>query len=354
LNFQKGFLGFLCPFAPLVIFAFGGKARTGLVSNRHHMENYKKTEVLGEGTYGKVYKAQDIRTNEIVALKKTLLVNEDEGVPATTLREVSILRALSDCPYIVKLSDVLHTASRNGKPVLYLVFEYLEHDLKHYMISKKGRGVGLDKKQALHFAYQILLGIEHCHSHGVMHRDLKPQNLLVSKDNIIKLADFGLGRSFSIPIGKYTHEVVTLWYRAPEILLGSKCYSTPIDIWSIGCILAEMITGRPLFCGESEIEQLLAIFRIMGTPSNETWPQVENLRDWHDFPQWKPTDLYKIIPQLGKDGCDLLTAMLQLDPAKRITASDALQHPLFDDIRGEYVNNFTNKENFPLPVVNKD
>jgi cyclin-dependent kinase len=127
-----------------------------------------------------------------------------------------------------------------------------------------------------------------------MHRDLKPQNLLVSKDNIIKLADFGLGRSFSIPIGKYTHEVVTLWYRAPEILLGSKCYSTPIDIWSIGCILAEMITGRPLFCGESEIEQLLAIFRIMGTPSNETWPQVENLRDWHDFPQWKPTDLYKV------------------------------------------------------------
>jgi serine/threonine protein kinase len=102
LNFQKGLLGFLCPFAPLVIFAFGGKARTGLVSNRHHMENYKKTEVLGEGTYGKVYKAQDIRTNEIVALKKTLLVNEDEGVPATTLREVSILRALSDCPYIVK------------------------------------------------------------------------------------------------------------------------------------------------------------------------------------------------------------------------------------------------------------
>lgn len=172
------------------------------------MENYKRTELLGQGTYGKVYKAQNLSTGALVALKKTILTTDDEGVPPTTLREVSILRQL-DSPYVVKLEEVVHTESRSGgPPLLYLVFEYLDHDLKQFMASKYGKGVGIGPQLAKHFTFQVLLGLKYCHSAAVMHRDLKPQNLLVDvKSKTIKLADFGLGRVFSLPVAKYTHEV---------------------------------------------------------------------------------------------------------------------------------------------------
>ncbi|KAF6001479.1 hypothetical protein F1559_001826 [Cyanidiococcus yangmingshanensis] len=270
------------------------------------MERFRRLEVLGQGTYGTVYKALDLQTNRLVALKKTTLSNDDEGIPATTLREVSILRALSDCENIVKLIDVIHAESRGRRPLLYLVFEYAEGDLKQYMNRHRGRGKGLPLKQAKCFAYQLLLGLHFCHLRGVMHRDLKPQNILVTnQDRTVKLADFGLGRAFCIPVGKYTHEVVTLWYRAPEILLGTRCYSTPVDVWSVGCILAEMI-------------------------------RVVELRDWHDFPQWKARPLIQILPDLGETGCALLSEMLRLDPSRRITAAEALRHPFFDDVRPQY------------------
>lgn len=175
---------------------------------------------------------------------------------------------------------------------------------------------------------------------SIMHRDLKPQNLLIDlKTRTIKLADFGLGRVFSLPVAKYTHEVVTLWYRAPEILLGTRLYSTAVDMWSVGCILAEMILGRPLFSGESEIEQLLAIFRILGTPTSNTWTDVKQLRDWHEYPQWKTQHLataFSGLASLGADGVELLTQMVQLAPNNRISAIDALNNPYFNDIRHEY------------------
>ena len=314
------------------------------------MENYKRTELLGQGTYGKVYKAHHLETGKVVALKKTILGNDDEGVPPTTLREVSILRSL-DSPYVVKLEEVVHTEVRSGVPVLFLVFEFLDHDLKQFMSSVYGKGVGIEPQLAKEFCYQILLGLKYCHSNSIMHRDLKPQNLLIDlKTKTIKLADFGLGRVFSMPVNKYTHEVVTLWYRAPEILLGTKLYSTGVDMWSVGCILAEMILGRPVFCGESEIEQLLAIFRILGTPNDNTWPDVTGLRDWHEYPQWKPKDLTTAIPGLtllGEDGIELLSAMIQLAPQKRISAIDALKSPYFDDIRHKYSDLY-----IPHPIMN--
>lgn len=308
------------------------------------MENYKRTELLGQGTYGKVYKAQNLATGKVVALKKTILTVDDEGVPPTTLREVSILRSLSN-PYVVCLEEVVHTESRTGPPLLYLVFEFLDHDLKQFMANKYGKGVGIEAELAKHFTLQVLLGLKYCHANSVMHRDLKPQNLLVDvQSKTIKLADFGLGRVFSLPVAKYTHEVITLWYRAPEILLGTKCYSTGVDTWSVGCILAEMITGRPLFCGESELEQLLAIFRVLGTPTPTIWPSASDLRDWHDYPQWQPQELASAVPalkNLGEDGIQLVTDMLQLDPAKRLSAIDAIKSPYFDNIRDIYVDPVT-------------
>lgn len=304
------------------------------------MEKFKRTGVLGQGTYGKVYKARNIETGKVVALKKTILTTEDEGVPPTTLREVSILRSL-DSPYVVKLEDVIQTEGRDKRALLYLVFEYLDHDLKQFMNAKYGRSHGMDPLLTKHWCYQILLGLKYCHSHSVMHRDLKPQNLLIDLNTqTIKLADFGLGRVFSVPVARYTHEVVTLWYRAPEILLGTKKYSTGVDIWSVGCILAEMVTGRPLFCGESEIEQLLSIFRVLGTPTADTWPQVIELKDWHAYPQWRSQELENAVRglhSLGPHGLELVKKMLQLAPDKRISAIDALKSPYFDDVRAHYI-----------------
>lgn len=314
------------------------------------MDNYMRTELLGQGTYGKVYKAKHVVTGKIVALKKTILGPDDEGVPATTLREVSILRSL-DSPYVVRLEEVLHSDDgQNSQPILYLVFEFLDHDLKQFMSAKRAKNVGLDPSLVKHFCYQILLGLKYCHANAIMHRDLKPQNLLIDvKSQTIKLADFGLGRVFTMPVSKYTHEVVTLWYRAPEILLGTKYYSTGVDIWSVGCILAEMILGRPVFIGESELEQLLAIFRILGTPNENTWPDVQSMRDWHHYPQWRPQVLKEAIPglsKLGPDGVELFAQMVQLTPDKRISAIDALKSPYFDDIRHQYID-----EHAPRPPV---
>jgi cyclin-dependent kinase len=300
------------------------------------MENYKRTEILGQGAYGKVYKGQDLRTGQIVALKKALASSEEEGIPPTSLREISILKSISECEFIVKLLDIVNTKTKSGKGILYIVFQYLDFDLKAFMVSTKGKGNGLCIRIAKEFCFQLLIGIKYCHQKGIMHRDLKPQNLLIENGIKLKIADFGLSRNFSIPIGKFTHEVVTLWYRSPEILLGAKCYSTPIDLWSIGCILAEMLIGTPLFVGESELEQTLAIFRILGTPSKKNWPSTSEFRDWHEFPKWLPQKLAPILPNLDTEAIGVLKFFLRIDPARRITATKAINLPFFDEIRDFY------------------
>ena len=166
-----------------------------------------------------------------------------------------------------------------------------------------------------------------------MHRDLKPQNLLIDKEGNIKLADFGLARAFGLPVKTLTHEVVTLWYRAPEILLGQKAYSTPVDIWSIGCIFSELAQKRPLFAGDSEIDQIFKIFRTQGTPTESHWPGALKLPDFKaSFPKWKAQPLTKQVDKLDAVGMDLLQSMVALDPAKRISARMALRHPYFDDL----------------------
>jgi cyclin-dependent kinase len=299
------------------------------------MDQYEKLEKIGEGTYGKVYKAKCQKTGQLVALKKTRLEMEEEGVPSTALREISLLQMLSESIYIVRLLKVEHV-EENGKPILYLVFEYLDTDLKKYMdpkIAGQRSSPPLPKPTVQAFMYQLFKGTAHIHRHGVMHRDLKPQNLLVDKvNNLLKIADLGLGRAFTVPVKSYTHEIVTLWYRAPEVLLGATHYSTPVDVWSVGCIFAEMAHKHPLFPGDSELQQLLHIFKMLGTPSEAVWPGVSKLRDWHEFPQWRPQDLAKAIPELDEQGIDLLKKCLVYDPAKRIHAVDAMNHPYFNSL----------------------
>ena len=255
--------------------------------------------------------------------------------------------------------------------------------------------LGSDGRLVKLYLYQMLAGIAYCHAHRVLHRDLKPQNLLIDavrgreefffekrsprrgveversrtrmknhkkthlfslfslslslslfspfpsnllfrnqqERHALKLADFGLARAFGLPVRAYTHEVVTLWYRAPEILLGAKHYSTPVDVWSIGCIFAEMVNGRPLFPGDSEIDELFKIFRLLGTPDSGSWPGVDALPDYKDsFPKWPRRSLAEAVPSLEPAGLDLLAGMLRYAPGDRLTAKAALSHPYFADI----------------------
>ncbi|KAG1699776.1 Cyclin-dependent kinase 2 [Phytophthora capsici] len=296
------------------------------------MERYQRIEKggsIGEGTYGVVYKSRDLKTKEVVALKRIRLETEDDGIPSTALREISVLRELEH-PNIVRLLDCLQ---EDGK--LFLVFEFMDKDLKRFMEHKLGR---LEPAQTKSFLYQLLKGLAFSHSRGIMHRDLKPQNLLVNNTGELKIADFGLARAFSLPIKKYTHEVVTLWYRAPEILLGQEIYSPPVDIWSVGVIFAEMVAKKPLFPGDSEIDQLYRIFRTFGTPNEASWPGVTKLRDYAPtFPKWRKKDMRELFPLLDESGRNLLESMLQYDPSSRISAKEALRHPFFDDVDSQYL-----------------
>uniref|UniRef100_F6US96 Cyclin-dependent kinase 2 n=2 Tax=Equus TaxID=9789 RepID=F6US96_HORSE len=255
------------------------------------MENFQKVEKIGEGTYGVVYKAKNKLTGEVVALKKIRLDTETEGVPSTAIREISLLKELNH-PNIVKLLDVIHTENK-----LYLVFEFLHQDLKKFMDASALTGIPLPLIKS--YLFQLLQGLAFCHSHRVLHRDLKPQNLLINAEGAIKLADFGLARAFGVPVRTYTHEV----------------------------------TRRALFPGDSEIDQLFRIFRTLGTPDDSVWPGVTSMPDYKpSFPKWARQDFSKVVPPLDEDGRSLLSQMLHYDPNKRISAKAALTHPFFQDV----------------------
>ena len=228
---------------------------------------------------------------------------------------------------IVALHDVIHTENK-----LMLVFEYMDKDLKKHMDSRGDRGQ-LEPITIKSFMHQLLRGIAFCHENRVLHRDLKPQNLLINSRGQLKLGDFGLARAFGIPVNTFSNEVVTLWYRAPDVLLGSRTYNTSIDIWSAGCIMAEMYTGRPLFPGTTNEDQLQKIFRLMGTPSERSWPGISQFPEYKaNFQNYATQDFRMILPQIDQLGINLLGSMLQLRPEMRISASAALQHPWFNDL----------------------
>ncbi|KAM4818786.1 cyclin-dependent kinase 16 isoform 4-T5 [Thomomys bottae] len=285
------------------------------------LETYIKLDKLGEGTYATVYKGKSKLTDNLVALKEIRLEHE-EGAPCTAIREVSLLKDLKHAN-IVTLHDIIHTEKS-----LTLVFEYLDKDLKQYL-DDCGNIINMHNVKL--FLFQLLRGLAYCHRQKVLHRDLKPQNLLINERGELKLADFGLARAKSIPTKTYSNEVVTLWYRPPDILLGSTDYSTQIDMWGVGCIFYEMATGRPLFPGSTVEEQLHFIFRILGTPTEETWPGILSNEEFktYNYPKYRAEALLSHAPRLDSDGADLLTKLLQFEGRNRISAEDAMKHPFF-------------------------
>lgn len=283
---------------------------------------YERLEKLGEGAYGVVYKGRHRETGEVVAMKRIRYEGPDDGLPATAMREITLLQKIQS-NYVVHLNEVIHEDHR-----LCLIFEFLSQDLKMYMDSIGSEG--MHPKIFLSFAEQMMRGLAEVHAHSVLHRDLKPQNLLIDSRGSLKLADFGLARGFKAPIHRFTHEIVTLWYRAPCILMGSDAYSTGVDIWAAACIIAEMSNLAPLFAGESEIDQLLKIFRNLGTPSEDTWKGVSRFVDYNPcFPQWRAKPLQQALPKMSSAGVDLISRMLCYPPTQRLTAKQALAHEFF-------------------------
>nr|XP_020477902.1 cyclin-dependent kinase 14 isoform X3 [Monopterus albus] len=231
-------------------------------------DSYEKLEKLGEGSYATVYKGKSKVNGKLVALK-VIRLQEEEGTPFTAIREASLLKGLKHAN-IVLLHDIIHT-----KETLTLVFEYVHTDLCQYIDKHPG---GLHPDNVKLFLYQLLRGLSYIHQRYILHRDLKPQNLLISDTGELKLADFGLARAKSVPSHTYSNEVVTLWYRPPDVLLGSTDYSTCLDMWGVGCIFIEMIQGVAAFPGMKDIQdQLERIFLVLGTPSEDTWPGVNSL-----------------------------------------------------------------------------
>ncbi|KAI4291437.1 hypothetical protein PAPHI01_0711 [Pancytospora philotis] len=288
------------------------------------ISSFQKLEKIGEGTYGVVYKAEDRQTGRLVALKKIRPESENEGIPATTIREVFLLKNLKHST-IIDLMEVIHSDDK-----MYLVFEYIETDLKRLIDRFVVSSRRIDRRHVAKMAHQLCTAVSFCHSKNIFHRDLKPQNILVDEDYNIKLADFGLGRAATVPLRSYTQEVTTLWYRPPELLLGCKYYDASLDVWSLACIIAEIHTTVPLFMGDSEIDQLHKIFAVLGTPDNKAWRGVEQLPLYKkDFPRYPPRGCGAVVREPVLES--LLDRMLQYSPVSRISAAEALAHAFFKD-----------------------
>ncbi|KAI1891087.1 hypothetical protein AGOR_G00160290 [Albula goreensis] len=289
---------------------------------------YEPVAEIGGGAYGTVYKARDRQSGQFVALKSVRVQTDQDGLPLSTVREVALLKRLEqfDHPNVVKLMDVCATLRTDQETKVTLVFEHVDQDLKTYL--EKAPAPGLPASQIQDLMRQLLCGLAFLHSNCIVHRDLKPENILVTSRGQVKLADFGLARIYSCHMA-LTPVVVTLWYRAPEVLLQSS-YATPVDIWSTGCIFAEMFRRKPLFCGESEMDQLGKIFEVIGLPAEEDWPSGVTLLQ-RNFSPLSHRPITEFVPEISHEGADLLLEMLTFDPQRRISALSALDHAYFQE-----------------------
>ncbi|OIW00630.1 hypothetical protein TanjilG_09111 [Lupinus angustifolius] len=298
------------------------------------VDEFERLNKIDEGTYGVVYRARDKKTGETVALKKVKMEKEREGFPLTSLREINILLSFHHRS-IVDVKEVVVGSSLDS---IFMVMEYMEHDLKGLMESMKQP---FSQSEVKCLMIQLLEGVKYLHENWVLHRDLKTSNLLLNNRGELKICDFGLARQYGSPLKPYTQLVVTLWYRAPELLLGAKQYSTAIDMWSLGCIMAELLSKEPLFNGRTEFDQLDKIFRILGTPNETIWPgfsklpgvKVNFVKHQYNLLRKKfPATSFTGSPVLSDSGFDLLNKLLTYDPEKRITVEAALNHEWFREV----------------------
>lgn len=285
---------------------------------------FEKYDKIGQGTYSTVFKARDLISQKVVALKRVRFDNLDHESVKFMAREIIFLRKL-DHPNVIKLEGLI--TSKNSRS-LYLVFEYMEHDLTGLVSAP---GIKFSEPQIKCYMKQLLSGLDHCHSRGILHRDIKGSNLLIDNKGILKIADFGLANFFdpnrSVPL---TSRVVTLWYRPPELLLGSSNYGVAVDMWSTGCILGELYSGRPILPGKTEVEQLHRIFKLCGSPSVDYWrklrlPHSTVFRPPHHYRNCVK-DTFKEVPSAA---VRLIETLLSLDPTLRGTAATALKNEFF-------------------------
>ncbi|GLT83835.1 hypothetical protein SLE2022_021040 [Rubroshorea leprosula] len=307
---------------PSWLVAVAGDAIRDLTPRRAN--TFEKLDKIGQGTYSNVYKARDRLTGKIVALKKVRFDNLEPESIKFMAREILVLRRL-DHPNVVKLEGLVTSRMSSS---LYLIFEYMEHDLAGLAACQ---GIKISEPQVKCYMKQLLSGLEHCHNRGVLHRDIKGSNLLISNEGILKIADFGLATFFN-PDHKQplTSRVVTLWYRPPELLLGATYYGVGVDLWSAGCILAELLAGKPIMPGRTEVEQLHKIFKLCGSPSEEYWKKSK----LPNATLFKPQQPYKrCIAETFKNfppsSIPLIETLLSIDPDQRGTATAALNSEFF-------------------------
>lgn len=338
------------------------------------VDAYEKVSRISEGTYGVVYRAREASTGAAFALKRIKMDREKEGFPLTSIREIALLLSLRHRNLVAAKEVVVGPRSLDG---VFVAMELAEHDLAGILARRPRAFAPGDVKTVLR---HVLSGLAHLHDRWIVHRDVKPSNVLYTNAGVAKLCDFGLARAYGSPLRPYTPLVVTLWYRAPEVLLGAEDYSTPVDLFAVGCTLAELVTGTPLLPGRGELDQLGRTFALLGTPTERTWPGFRKLRgasklsfasageatreraleglrkalernakrDSREGEQRRredPEDAGKgrqrkgsggaasraPPPVLSPLGLDLLASLLELCPAKRISAADALKHPWFDE-----------------------
>lgn len=291
------------------------------------VEEFQCLNRIEEGTYGVVYRAREKRTEKIVALKRLKMEKEKEGFPITSLREINTLLKAQH-PNVVTVKEIVVGSSMDK---IFIVMDYVEHDLKSLMETMKQKKTAFTADEVKCLMTQLLRAVGHLHDNWILHRDLKTSNLLFSHTGVLKVGDFGLAREYGSPLKNYTPVVVTLWYRAPELLLGTKEYSTSIDMWSVGCIFAEFVRMEPLFPGKTEIDQLNRIFKALGTPTEADWPDYPKFPVVQKvpFPRHPPHGIRSEFKYLSEKGYDLLRQFLTYDTKKRVTAEAALLHDYF-------------------------